>query len=147
METFEQQEQRARQRVRGKALIKAALIAGTITFFLPGGPWMSYESGIATMGRVITNTVWIAAVSQLVLSLLYGAAIASLIYSLPLVVGIVSGALLGLPLYGLNYIFLRSSLGASGNEVHAAIAHLMFCLLFSAMYRAMAVPPPREIAH
>jgi hypothetical protein len=146
METFEQQEKRARQRLRVAALVKAALIAGLITFVVPGGPWMSYESGIATMGRVLSDSMWIAAVWQVAFALVYGWAIAVLIYSMPTVMGIVVGALMGVPLYALNYMVMRNGMGFQGNEVHAGIAHLMFCLLFSAMYRAMAVPVPRHDA-
>jgi hypothetical protein len=144
METFEQQEKRARQRLRFSALVKAALVAGVITFVVPGGPWMSYESGFATMGRVLSDRVWLAALWHVAFALAYGWAIAALIYSMPTLMGIVLGALMGVPLYALNYMVLRNGMGFAGNEVHAGIAHLMFCLLFSAVYRAVAVPPPRQ---
>jgi hypothetical protein len=146
METFEQQENRARRRVRPAALLKAAIIAGLITFVVPGGPWMSYESGIAVMGRVLSERVWVSALWQIAFSLGYGWAIAAIIYSTSTLTGIVLGALMSIPLYALNTLILRSGMGAAGNEVHAAIAHFMFCLLFSAIYRAMAVAAPRQVA-
>jgi hypothetical protein len=146
METFDQQEKRARQRLRPSALLKAALVAGLITFIVPGGPWMSYESGIATMGRVLSDSVWLAGLWQVAFALAYGWAVAVVIYSMPTLMGIVVGALMGIPLYALNYLILRNGMGFAANEVHAGIAHLMFCLLFSAMYRAMAVPAPRHVA-
>ena len=146
METFEQQENRARRRIRPAALVKAALIAGLITFVVPGGPWMSYESGIAVMGRVLSDSVWISALWQVAFALGYGWAIAALIYSTSTLTGIVLGALMSIPLYALNCLVLRNGMGAAGNEVHAAIAHFMFALLFSAIYRAMAVSAPRQVA-
>jgi hypothetical protein len=146
METFEQQEKRARRRIRPAALVKAALIAGLITFVVPGGPWMSYESGIAVMGRVLSESVWISALWQVAFALAYGWAIAALIYSTSTLTGIVLGALMSIPLYAVNCLVARSGMGAAGNEVHAAIAHFMFCLLFSAIYRAMAVSAPRQVA-
>jgi hypothetical protein len=144
METFEEQEKRARQRLKPSALIKAALVAGVITFVVPGGPWMSYESGVATMGRVVSESVWLAALWQVVFAIAYGWAVAILIYSLPTLMGIVLGALMGAPLYALNYLVLRNGMGLGANEVHVVIAHFMFCLIFSAVYRAMAVSAPRQ---
>ena len=105
---------------------------------------MSYESGVATMGRVLSDSVWVAGMWQVVFSLAYGLGIAAVIYSMPTMMGIIIGALMGVPLYALNYLTLRSGMGFAGNEVHAGIAHLMFCLLFAVMYRAMAVSAPRQ---
>jgi hypothetical protein len=144
METFEQQEKRARQRLRPAAVVKAALVAGLITFLLPGGgPWMSFDSGIASMGRVMSTSVWIAAAWQVALALAYGWTIAALTFSMSTLAGIVVGALMSIPLYAVNHMVIRNSFGILGNEVHAGIAHFMFCLLFAAIYRAMAVPAPR----
>jgi hypothetical protein len=123
------------------------MIAGLITFVVPGGPWMSYESAIATMGRVVSNSVWIAALWQAAFALLYGWAVAAAIYSTSTFTGIVLGALMSIPLYLVNYIVVRTGMGAAGNEVHAVIAHFMFCLIFAALYRAMAVAVPRQTAH
>ena len=146
LETFEQQELRARRRVRPMAIVKAAVIAAAINFALPGGgPWMSYDAGIASMGRVMTLSVTLAALSQVVLALLYGAVVAGLIYSLPLISGIIVGTLVGIPLYAVNYLIFANGLGMQTNEVHAMISHLTFCLFFSTIYRAIAVPPPREV--
>ena len=144
METFEEQERRARQRLKPFALVKAVLVAGVITFVVPGGPWMSYESGVATMGRVLSESVWIAALWQIAFSLAYGWAIAMVIYSVSVLTGIVLGALMSVPLYALNYVVLHNSMGVGSNEVHTVIAHVMFCLIFSAVYRAMAVSAPRQ---
>jgi hypothetical protein len=146
METFVQQERRARQRLHPSAAVKAALVAGLITFIVPGGPWMSYESGFAVMGRVLTDSVLISAAWQAAFALAYGWAIAAVIYSMSTLGGIAVGALMSIPIYALNFMVLCNGFGALGNEVHAGIAHFMFCLLFSAMYRAMAVSAPRPSA-
>src|SRR5215203_4833294 len=144
METFEQQERRARQHIRLSALVKAALIAAVITFVVPGGPWMSYESGVATMGRVVTESVWLAGLWQVAFAVAYGWSVAMVIYSFSTLTGIVLGALIGIPLYALNYLVLRNGMGFAANEVHVVIAHLMFCLLFSSVYKATAVSAPRQ---
>jgi hypothetical protein len=55
-ETFDQQEKRARKRLRSKALMKAAVLAGVIVFIVPaGGPWMSAEAFTSVMGQ---TTYW-----------------------------------------------------------------------------------------
>jgi hypothetical protein len=144
METFDQQERRARRDVCVRAVIKAALVAGLITFILPGGgPWMSFDSGTATMGRVLTTNVFFAAAMHAVSAVVYGWVIALVIYSLSTVSGIVLGALMSLPLFAASYLIVGGANNDS-NEVHAAIAHFTFALFFSAIYKAMAVPAPRQ---
>jgi hypothetical protein len=139
------QKQRARQRLRLKPLVTPALITGAITFFIPaGGSWMSTESGLAAMGRIISPDWLVDIIAQLVLSLLYGAIIASAIYSLPTGAGIVLGTFLGFLLYAANWLILRQLVGFPANELHAGIAHVIFALFFSVAYKAAAVPPPRN---
>jgi hypothetical protein len=146
-ESSEQQERRARRRLRLKPLVTAALIAGAITFFFPaGGPWMSTEAGLAAMGRIISPNWLVDILGQVVLSFAYGAIIAGAIYSLSTGGGIVLGTFLGLPIYAANWLIFRQLFGFPANELHAAIAHLLFALFFSVIYRAAAVPPPRTAA-
>jgi hypothetical protein len=144
METFDQQERRARRQLNLRAVIKASLAAGLITFILPGGgPWMSFDSGTATMGRVLTTNVVFAAAMHAASALAYGWVIALVTYSLSTVSGIILGALMSIPLFAASYLVV-GGIDADANEVHAAIAHFAFALFFSAMYKAMAVPAPRE---
>lgn len=145
MQTFKEQEKAARSRLSPSAVLKAAMVAGLITFFVPGGPWMSYEAGFAAMGRAVSESWLVASLWQAAFSLAYGWAIAAVIYSLSLMMGIVVGALMSVPLYAVNTVVISAGMGVQSNEVHAGIAHFMFCLLFSAIYRAMAVPMPREL--
>jgi hypothetical protein len=144
-ETFEQQEARARSRLRPMALVKAAMVAGLVVFVMPAGPWMSNESGIGSMGRVLSSNVAFAALYQAGLALAYGWVIAMVIYSMRLLPAMLIGPMIGAPLYALNYLVLGSGMGFDDNEVHVVMAHFSFALFFSAMYRAMAVPPPRML--
>ncbi|MFL6583630.1 MAG: hypothetical protein ACJ8KU_03835 [Chthoniobacterales bacterium] len=145
-ESERQQERRARQRVRPKALFYSALIAGAIVFVLPAGPWMSHESMFAAMGRaMIPNAIADLAI-HLVMAFVYGWLIALCIYSLPLAGGLMLGPVLGLALYGLNYLVFGAVGRMQSNELHVAIAHFLFGLFFAVAYRAMAVPPPRRVA-
>jgi hypothetical protein len=144
IESPEQQERRARRRLRPKPLIICALIVGAIVLVVPaGGPWMSQEAFISAMGRIVSENLFVNLITHFVLVFVYAWIVASCIYSFRTAGGIALGTVLGLPLYGINYLFFAVMLGYTSNELHVAIAHLVFCLLFSAAYKAAAVPPPR----
>jgi hypothetical protein len=146
MNDYERQERRARARMSASALIKAALISGLLVFVLPGGgPWTSTETGISVMGRILTEHLPTAIALQVVFSLVYGAAIAFAIYRLPLFFGILTGAAMAVPLFIFNVMLVPSMTSAPSNQVHVALAHVFFCLIFSAQYRAMAVPTVEEL--
>ena len=146
-ETFDEQEQRAQQQLHPGALMKAALLAGLLVFLVPAGPWMSQESMVNVMGRGMGNQAIPAFFGHFALAILYGWIIGTCIFSLPLGAAVGFGALLALPLYGLNYLVLAAGAGFRANEMHAGIAHFMFCLFFSVAYRALAVPRPRRKDH
>ncbi len=143
-ETFEEQERRAQQELNVAALIKAAAIAGLAVFLVPAGPWMSSEMMTNVMGRGMGTQAAIAFVLHFAVAFIYAWIIALCIYRLPLGAGVGFGALLALPLWAVNYAVFAAGAGFRGNEVHAAIAHFMFCLFFSVAYRGMAVPRPRR---
>jgi hypothetical protein len=128
------------------AVIKASLLAGLFVFILPaGGPWMSAETGIASMGRVLTLNPFVAAAFHVVIAFAYGAAIAMLIFSQRLGLSILLGVLMSFPLYAANFVVIRAGSQIPGNELHVVISHVVFCLLFSALYRAFAVPTVDEL--
>ncbi len=143
-ESFEEQERRAQQELNVGALIKAALLAGILIFVVPAGPWMSQESMVNVMGRGMGNQAVIAFFLHFTVAFVYAWIIALCIYRLPLGAGVGFGALLALPLWAVNYAIFAAGAGFQANEVHAAIAHFMFCLFFSVAYRGLAVPRPRR---
>ena len=143
-ESFEEQERRAQQELNVGAVIKAAFLAGIVIFVVPAGPWMSQESMVNVMGRGMGNQAIIAFFSHFALVFIYAWIIALCIYRLPLGAGVGFGALLALPLWAVNYAVFVAGAGLQANEVHAAIAHFMFCLFFSVAYRGLAVPRPRR---
>ncbi len=143
-ESFEEQERRAQQELNIGALVKATLLAGIAIFVVPAGPWMSQESMVNVMGRGMGNQAVIAFFLHFAVAFIYAWIIALCIYRLPLGAGLGFGALLSLPLWGLNYVVFAAGAGFQANEVHAAIAHFMFCLFFSVGYRGLAVPRPRR---
>ena len=143
-ESFEEQERRAQQQLNVGALVKAAAIAGLAVFVVPAGPWMSQESMVNVMGRGMGNQAVLAFFLHFAVVAIYAWIIALCIYRLPLGAGVGFGALLALPLWGVNYVVFAAGAGFQANEVHAAIAHFMFCLFFSVAYRGMAVPRPQR---
>jgi hypothetical protein len=143
-ESFEEQERRAQQELNVGALVKATLLAGILIFAVPAGPWMSQESMVNVMGRGMGNQAVVAFVCHFAVAFIYAFIIALCIYRLPLGAGVGFGALLALPLWALNYSIFVAGAGFQANEVHAAIAHFMFCLFFSVGYRGLAVPRPRR---
>ena len=119
-----------------------ALLAGVLIFVVPAGPWMSQESMVNVMGRGMGTQAVLAFFGHFARVFLYSWIIALCIYRLPLGAGVGFGALLALPLWAVNYAVFAVGAGFQANEVHAAIAHFMFCLFFSVAYRGMAVPRP-----
>lgn len=144
MESAEEQEKRARRRIRLRALVKASLLTGVLVFIVPaGGPWMSHEAFTAVMGRIMSSNWIIDILGHFVLAFVYGALLVPLIYKPPMPLAILIAIAGGFALYGLNYAVLGVGLGYVKNELHVALEHFMFGLFFVVMYRAMAVPPPR----
>ena len=145
LESFTEQEQRAREHLRLGALIRAIAVAAILVFAIPsGGPWMSVEAFTNMMGRVVTDNMVVALIGHLILAFLYGWIIALTIFRLPTSGGIAVGVAMTLPLYALNYLVFVLAAGIKATtELHAFLTHFMFCLFFSVAYRAFAVPPPR----
>ena len=143
IESPEQQEQRARQRLRPKPLVSCALIVGVIVLFFGGVPWAQQESMISAMSRLVSKNFVINIIGHFALALIYGWIVAGCIYRFPAGPAIGLGAAIGLGLYGLNYAIFGVALGFSSNELHVGLTHVVFCLFFSAAYKAAAVPRPR----
>jgi hypothetical protein len=140
-------ERRARRRLSGPALLKAALLAGLFVYIVPsGGPWMSQEAFTNVMGRILHPNFLVDLIAHFLLALLYAWTVASCIYSLPTGAGIPLGIGLAVPLWGINYVLFAVMGGYSANELHTFIAHIEFCLFFSVAYRALAVPRPKITA-
>jgi hypothetical protein len=140
----EDQERRAREKLRVKPMISCALIIGAILFVVPsGGPWMSQEAFISAMGRLISKSWLINLVSHFILSIIYGVVTASFIYPLRLGAALFVSVLVGIALYGVNYVIFAALLGYTSNELHVGIEHVVFCLFYAAAYKAASVPRPR----
>lgn len=144
IESPEEQERRSRTGLQPKPLVLCALVVAVIVLFVPaGGPWMSQEGFISAMGRLLSHNLIMNLIGHFLLCLVYGWIVGFWIYGLGTGSGILLGALISLPLYGLNYLIFAALLRYSSNELHVFLAHLVFCLFFSAAYKAASVPRPR----
>ena len=121
-----------------------ALIIGAIVLVFPvAGPWMSHESFITAMGRMLSKSWIINIILHFTLAMVYGVIIAAVIYRFRLAAALCFGALLGAALYLANYLLFALALGYSSNELHVFIQHIVFGLFFAAAYKGASVPRPR----
>jgi hypothetical protein len=145
IESPEEQETRAQQRLRPKPMVMCALIIGAIVLVFPvAGPWMSQQAFISAMGRLLSKSWIVNIIAHFIFAIVYGAVIAAVIYRFRLAAALCFGALLGAGLYVANYLLFALALGYRGsNELHVCIEHIAFGLFFAAAYKAMSVPRPR----
>jgi hypothetical protein len=143
IESPEQQELRARERLRPKPMLVCALIVGAIVLVFPAGPWMSHEAFITAMGRLLSKS-WVVNITlHFTFAIIYGAIIAAAIYRFRVLAALCFGVLIGAGLYVANYILFGLALGYSSNELHVGIQHIVFGLFFAAAYKGASVPRPR----
>jgi hypothetical protein len=144
MESAEHQEWRARQGVRGIAIVKTAVFAGAVLFLMSGGgPWSTAGTMNVIMGRDIPLNYFLLALGHFAVSLIYVFVIAQVIYRFRLVSAIGMGMLVAIGLYGINFAIFHA-LGAVQHspESKTFFVHLVFGAIASALYKAFSVPRP-----
>jgi hypothetical protein len=144
METPIHQEWRSRQQVSWKAITQVAFFVGVILFVMSGGsPWSTAGTMNAIMGRDLPVSMFTLVCLHLLLSFVYTAAIAHVIYRLRLVSGILAGLATGMGLYAINYVIFHSMpIQMQSPEGRALFVHFTFSLLASAAYKGASVPRP-----
>src|SRR4051812_22409844 len=140
IESPEQQELRARARLRQKPMFVCALIVGAIVLVFPAGPWMSHEASITAMGRILSKSWIVNIILHFTFAIVYGAIIAGVIYRFRVPGALCFGVLIGGLLYAANYVLFALALGYSSNELHVCIEHIVFGLFFAAAYKGASVP-------
>ena len=144
METPDQQERRARQRISLRGIVAAGFTAGLFTYLMSGGsPWSTAGTMNAIMGRDVPLGFMTIAFAHFGVALVYSAIIAAVIYRLRLLSGIAVGVGVALGLYAVNYVLFR---GTTSNmqspEFRAFLVHIVFGLLASGVYQGASVPKP-----
>ena len=147
MTNIERQEETGKTGWRpGKALL-SGLAVGVIFFFVSRGiPWFSAEIPDAAMGRALFSGVpgqgaFVEALAlHFVLAVIYALLITAFIYRLDPFPATLTGGLIGLALYAINYLLFHFAFGFSGsNESAVAITHAAFGLAVAGAYKAISV--------
>src|SRR5439155_10130300 len=158
MTRIERQEETGKLRLRPRKVLLAGLAVGVIFFFVSRGiPWFSSEIPDAAMGRPLFNGLpeqggFIKAVGvHFLLALGYALIIAAFVFRLDPLPASITGGVIGLGLYGLNYLIFRFALASPAvSELPVAITHVAFGLALAGAYKAISVrriigqstPPP-----
>lgn len=153
-ELNDRQEASSRHHIRWLKAFYASLIIGVVFLLLPHAvPWFS--SGVPTnaMGRPIAATDTFRTAPflmtgglHLLLAICYGFILAMLIFRLHVRMAIFVGVLVGLALYGLNFVFFRMILGTPPvNEAPVLFTHLFFSLIFAGAYKGISIPDANRV--
>jgi hypothetical protein len=148
MDLYEQQEAAAKHHVRWNKAFYAAVGVGFIFLILSRAiPWWSAGFPEMAMGRSLhLHEAWIPGLLingllHMGLAVVYGLVLAVCIYRFSLVAALGAGVLVGLALYGLNFLVFQFFFTPSTtSEISAATVHVVFALFFTAVYKGISVP-------
>jgi hypothetical protein len=143
MDTFEQQELRARQALSPSAVVKTGFAVGAIFFVMSGGsPWTTAGTMNMIMGRDFDLGFWSLLFGHFALAFLYTWIIGSIIYRLKTPAAVAVAVLIGLGLYAVNavaFFALGGKMHTPGNFVPFFV-HVTFSLFAGLLYKAFSVP-------
>jgi hypothetical protein len=143
MDTFEQQELRARQALSPSAVFKTGFAVGAIFFVMSGGsPWTTAGTMNMIMGRDFALGFWSLLFGHFALSFLYCWIIGSIIYRLKTPSAVAIAVLIGLGLYGANALafFALQGKTLTQSEFVPFFVHVTFSLFAGLLYKAFSVP-------
>jgi hypothetical protein len=143
----QEQEDMARDHLRPKKMIIAALAIGALFFWVSRGlPWFSGFPQ-AAMGRKLISvegmnfSFFLLGVLHFTMALISGWIISLVIYRLNWVPALAAGSVVGLVLYGINFAVFNFLIRVNPDaEVFPLITHLGFALIFTSLYKAISVP-------
>ena len=143
-------DEEAKLHFRAKSALWAGLSAGLIFVFLSRGiPWSSSGFGTSAMGRElpireVPTVFFINTAVHFALSIIYAFVIGRLVYRFDIMPAVAVGAIIGLFLYGLNYLVFVLGLHLQGpGEFPVAATHFFFGLVVAGAYKAFSVPRTR----
>jgi hypothetical protein len=143
MDSFEQQELRARQALDLTAVFKTAFAVGAIFFVMSGGsPWTTAGTMNMIMGRDFKVGFTGLLIGHFAVAFLYTWIIASIIYRLKTPAAVAIGVLIGLGLYVANYVAFFALQGQmqTKSEFVTIFVHITFSLFASLLYKAFSIP-------
>lgn len=143
MDTFEQQELRARQALSPSAVFKTGFAVGAIFFVMSGGsPWTTAGTMNMIMGRDFDLGFWTLLIGHMALAFLYTWIIGGIIYRLKTPAAVAVAVLVGIALYGANavaYFALQGKTHSLGEFVPCFV-HITFSLFAGLLYKAFSIP-------
>ena len=142
-ESHERSEPERKDHVQWGPAVGAGLIAGVILLVVPrGSPWSSFTFFTsAAMGRnlgMLGMSLGGAYIIHLALALLYGLLISRVVASLKWERALLTGGLLGLVLYIVNFGVVSTFWPQlRGSEISVVFTHIVFGLISAAAYRGL----------
>ncbi len=144
MDTFEQQELRARQALSVSAVFKTGFAVGLIYFIMSGGsPWTTAGTMNMIMGRDFVGLSFLSLVlGHFAVSFLYTWVIGSVIYRLKTPAAVAVGVGIGLGLYYVNHLAFWALGGKmyQQSEFVVMFVHVTYALFASLLYKAFSIP-------
>ena len=147
----ERQEAIAKRAFDWKAGLYAGLISGAFFLFLSRGmPYISPGIPNLAMGRPVgvefEGGILFTITVQMAMSILYALVIGAVVFRFNPLPAVFVGGLVGLVLYGLNYLVFRILVGdLYGDEAGVLLVHIVYGLLAAALYKALSVKAPGEV--
>jgi len=146
-----EQDIRAKHHLDLKAVLYAGLAVGLLFLFLPRGiPWNSLGLPTEAMGRPLfakdtIAAMFITGIVQLLMALGYTYVIAAIVYRFRTLKASILGGLIGIALYGVNYLTFRMILPDVPNRSEFAVflTHLAFCFIATGAYKGFSTPQPQ----
>jgi hypothetical protein len=136
---------RARQAVNMQAAFKVGAGLGAFLFLFAGGtPWTSGGTMNAVLGRPMPWPWYAIFAVHFALCIVYMVVLANVVYRFKLIAAIGAGIFTSLVLYAFYWVVFAMTMGYNHDIANgrALVAHVMFGLLGTAIYKAVSVPRP-----
>src|SRR3954463_824114 len=142
MDSFDEQELRARQALDMGAVFKTTFGVGLIFFIMSGGsPWTTAGTMNMIMGRDFRLPFIALLAGHFAVAFLYTWIIASIIYRLKTPAAVAIGELIGIGLYFANLIVFWALGGKQQSpEFVTFFVHCTYPLFASLLYKAISIP-------
>jgi hypothetical protein len=133
-DTFEQQEERARSRLRPSAILATWVFVGILF-----QPWITVGPD-RLAGRYFSLMDWSSLFLHYGVMFAYCIIVGACVYRLNILLAFLAAPFIGIGLYFLNLIVTHAVASPSPNEGAIVILHIIFALFATACYKGFSVP-------
>ena len=145
----DEQEAESRHALNWKAVIYSGLIVGVLFLAVPrGSPWNSIGLPSHAMGRPLfggdtAHEMVVTGIVQMIMAFCYAFIVAAVTYWMRTMPAIFTGGVVGLALYGINFLIFRflPIQVPPANEATVALTHIAFCMIVAGAYKGWAARP------